>query len=189
MKGEIMKKNLSILLLTLIPIAVQAELCPSTSISAPSTTPSARFDFQQESLVVVDKQTGLKWARCAFGYSWDEVNRSCEQNESAKLTWTEALIFVKDNPVYLGEQGWRLPNIKELASIIEYKCYNPAINNDVFPGTVSDVFWSNTHVSGDISDNGGASVRVVNFAGGEVGSNSRGTSNYLRLVKDADATN
>lgn len=179
-----MKKNIHILPLFFLPLfPVQAELCPSTSIGTPATTPTSRFEFQQDSEVVIDKQTGLKWARCQWGYSWDAGSTSCTVASDSDMSWKDALILVKNDAVYLGEQGWRVPNVKELASLVEYKCYNPAINNEVFPGTESDVFLSNTHVVGD----GG--IRVVNFSVGNILTvpNSDSGQYSLRLVKDADA--
>ncbi len=160
-----------------------AEICASASIDMPATTPtSPRFEFTQDSEVVIDKKTGLKWARCQWGHSWDVGSGSCVEDSDNDLTWKDALLLVKENAPYLGEQGWRLPNIKELASIVEYKCYSPAINNEVFPGTRSGHFWSNTYVVG------ADYIRTVNFATGSVGSkpNSNDEQHYLRLVKDAE---
>lgn len=176
-----MRKSVYLSLFFFLPVfSAQAELCPSTAINMPATTPTDRFEYQQDSVVVIDKQTGLKWARCQLGYDWDKNNRACVQNDTATFTWTKALIFIKNDPLYLDEKGWRLPNIKELASLVEHKCYNPAINNEVFPGTQAGVFMSNTHVAGN------GKVRAVNFSAGEVGVGLREDGYYLRLVKDAD---
>lgn len=39
---------------------------------------------------------------------------------------------------------WRIPNIKELSTIIERACTSPARNTDIFPVTVASVMWSST---------------------------------------------
>jgi len=39
---------------------------------------------------------------------------------------------------------WRLPNVKELQSIIETSCNVPAVNLDIFPSTDLVLYWSST---------------------------------------------
>ena len=39
---------------------------------------------------------------------------------------------------------WRLPNIKELISIVERKCIRPALNTAVFPAVHFDKFWTSS---------------------------------------------
>jgi len=60
---------------------------------------------------VTDDATGLMWARNDSGI-----------DEPAGLNWEEALAWVeKQNATgYLGYDDWRLPNIKELESIVDY---------------------------------------------------------------------
>lgn len=43
-----------------------------------------------------------------------------------------------------GESQWRVPNKKELASIIDFSCVAPASNSEIFPGTEAAVYWSST---------------------------------------------
>lgn len=178
-----MKRLIVVLVIFFLPLLdANAELCPTRSIDMPASTPtSPRFDFQQDGLVVTDNKTGLKWARCQWGYEWDVANAKCIQvSVNFEMPWKDALKEVKDDPLYLGEQGWRVPNIKELASIVEHKCHSPAINNEVFPGTASGIFWTNSHVIGS------SNIRTINFSTGEVGNKPSTEEHMLRLVKDAN---
>jgi len=45
-----------------------------------------------------------------------------------------------------GRARWRLPNIKELRSLVERACREPALNTAVFPmsGDTGYSFWSST---------------------------------------------
>ena len=185
-----MKRLLPILLFSLAPVwTVNAAVCSSSSatVNVPDTTPTSRFSIQKDAnenhLTVIDNQTGLEWAACPFGYSWDLGIGACTSSGSPGLTWTGALLQAvqANHDTYLGKQGWRVPNIKELASIVEYKCSDPAINNEVFGITDPTTFWSNTHVTGDTSY-----IRVVDFNTGLIYTDLRTSSHYLRLVRDVN---
>lgn len=45
---------------------------------------------------------------------------------------------------YAGKQDWRLPNVKELMSIVDYGRYSPAIDPTFFPNTQSLYYWTST---------------------------------------------
>ena len=72
---------------------------------------------------IYDNKTGLIWKKCLEGLS----GSACEGTAST-FTWSEALAVVENDTT------WRLPNIKELQSIVEEGCAFPAINT-IFPGT------------------------------------------------------
>ncbi len=40
--------------------------------------------------------------------------------------------------------GWRLPNIRELLTLVDPTKYNPAIDPTAFPSTPLDYFWSSS---------------------------------------------
>jgi len=59
------------------------------------------------------------------------------------MTWANSIINC-EALVYAGFSDWRLPNIKELPSIVDYSAYSPAIDGTFFPNTQSDYYWSGT---------------------------------------------
>ena len=78
--------------------------------------------------------------RCAIGQTWDGTNCT---GDAQQLSWQQALQLAHGYSVE-NIQGWRLPNIKELATVTERQCVRPAINIDVFPDTPADDFWTST---------------------------------------------
>ncbi|MGJ8680341.1 DUF1566 domain-containing protein [Paraglaciecola sp.] len=83
---------------------------------------------------------GLTWMRCSLGQTWE--NETCT-GDASELTWSQAL-QASHGFVYAGKSGWRVPNVKELASLTERSCVRPAINEIFFPNTPSDDFWTST---------------------------------------------
>ncbi|MGD9974223.1 MAG: DUF1566 domain-containing protein [Desulfatirhabdiaceae bacterium] len=76
---------------------------------------------------VTDVNTGLMWQKeTAKGKTWD-----------AALNYSETLTLG-------GFTDWRLPNIHELKSIVDYGKYDPAIDMNVFPGSSASWYWSST---------------------------------------------
>ena len=136
--------QLSLLLLTLVSfnLAAQTERCRTDIVE---TAPASRFTINGDG-TVTDRQTSLIWARCPQGLSGED----CEEGTLKSLTWPEALNLNGTFPtsVTTGPTDWRLPNIKELQSLVERSCSNPAINAMVFPNSIPSAafgttfFWS-----------------------------------------------
>ncbi|AHK80586.1 adhesin, partial [Ectothiorhodospira haloalkaliphila] len=103
------------------------------------TTPSAEFTPLEGGAVVRHERTGLEWRRCPEGMNWN--GSGCDGNASW-MNWQTALQHAHDL------QGWRLPNINELRSIVEFCRRGPAVNQHVFPDTPSSIFWSASPVAG-----------------------------------------
>ena len=150
----------------------EAQTC-RTETEVPSTTPASRF-LKHGNGTVTDTVSGLMWAQCAEGLS----GSACTVGEAANFTWEEALIRARDSGL-AGYTDWRLPNVKELSSIVEERCYDPAINLAVFPNTPSSYFWS--------ASPGGVSSSFawnVNFNFGYADSDFfRGNYYHVRLVR------
>jgi len=58
-----------------------------------------------------------------------------------EFTWEQA----KEYAASLGD-GWRLPTIKELLTLVDHEKHNPACS--VFPDCPSDWFWSSSAFAG-----------------------------------------
>jgi hypothetical protein len=59
------------------------------------------------------------------------------------MNWESALTSCEDLTL-ASQSDWRLPNIKELFSIVDTSEYNPAIDETYFPATQSADYWSST---------------------------------------------
>jgi len=134
-------------LAVLLPLVVfsqaAAQTCQSET-ARPSSTPTIQFTNNNDG-TVTDKTTGLMWARCPEGQSGENCS-TVIQGSVAVYDWEGALNQAQGSTL-AGYSDWRLPNIKELSSIVEERCFDPAINLTVFPSTVSSstpssYFWS-----------------------------------------------
>ena len=118
--------------------------------------------------------TGLVWQRCALGQTWG--NNSCE-GDATKFTWSQALEAAwQANDE--NRQGWRLPNLKELATLTERACVRPAIPTAYFPQTPSDDFWTSTP---SVSDP--LRAWVVAFFNASHSIKAKDRAIYVRLVR------
>ena len=142
--------------------------------AVPSSAPDSRFSVQAGGAEVLDKLTGLVWQRCSLGLTWSDT--SCTTTGNAiTYNWANALQAAKN----MGN-GWRVPNIKELQSVVEEACAAPAINEFHFPGTGGDYWTSSPYGTG------GSSAWAVNFySGGLTYANKGYRGFFVRLVRFA----
>jgi len=114
--------------------------------------------------IVVDNKTGLAWQD-------DYYNGE----NSKRTTWQDALIYCEE--LTLGAKNdWRLPNIKELKSIVDRNKYNPTISS-TFTNIISDTYWSSTtHVSTP-------GAWVIFFEDGFDGWRNKSDEHYVRCVR------
>ncbi|MDT0595918.1 DUF1566 domain-containing protein [Glaciecola petra] len=141
MKKVSFKVILVLMLFTLSSIKVIAQTAVCASDISP-TTDSEEFTIL-DSGNVWHIPSNLVFMRCSIGQTFDGT--TCT-GESRSLSWQQALVSSIqvniDSTANL--PSWRLPNIKELAVISERACVRPAINEEVFPNTPPDAFWTST---------------------------------------------
>lgn len=108
-----------------------------------------------------DKGTGLEW----------------QNNEPSKThTWQDALAYCET--LSLDEKtDWRMPNIRELKSLTDYKRYYPAI--DPVLSSHSSCYWSSTTVANDAHQ----SAWVVFFGNGDDLWKAKTESYHVRCVR------
>jgi hypothetical protein len=119
---------------------VLAQTCNS---SMTDKTPNSRYTVNNDG-TVSDLWTGLMWAQCSQGQTWASNGGagSCSGTTSS-LTWQNALTTA-ETVTLASHSDWRLPNMKELSSLVARNCYDPAINETIFPSTPSSKFWSSS---------------------------------------------
>jgi len=85
---------------------------------------------------ITDNATGLMWVQ-------DGTGIGC--NNGGNLTWEAAIAFC-ENLTFAGYEDWRLPNIKELQSIVDYGKLNPSMDATYFLNfqQYDDCFYSST---------------------------------------------
>ena len=121
-------------------VPARAQTC---SPNVRATAPDDRFSVNADS-TVLDKRTGLMWKQCLEG----QEGAGCSEGFPLYGYWKAALALA-DQSQFAGYKDWRLPNIKELQSLLEAQCFEPAVNLAVFPGTPDDVWlWSSSPVMG-----------------------------------------
>jgi hypothetical protein len=110
-----------------------ALIAPARCVRGPVVT--SKLTIVGGCSIVFDATTGLAWQRIPTGQT---------------LGWLAALDHC-ENLEQDGFRDWRLPNIKELQTIVDDTRLDPAINVNAFPGTPSELFWSSSPYIGDPS--------------------------------------
>ena len=165
-----MQKITLITLMALTATLSHAQTCnPNIVLSAPDS----RYQLVNDNTEVKDTQTGLIWQRCSLGQTWS--GSSCT-GTAATYNWANALQTAKN----MGN-NWRVPNVKELDSLVEEACYNAAINETFFPATqINNYYWSSSPVAGDSNF-----AWVVYFGSGGDSVNVKNYYYYVRLVRSS----
>jgi hypothetical protein len=147
---------------------VGAENCNPNMVR---NAPDSRYTVLDGGAEALDHRTGLVWQRCSLGQSWDGA--TCA-GTATYLSWAQALEAAR-----LVGDGWRLPNQKELQSLVEFACWNPSINNTVFPITDhSSNYWTSSPVAGD-----GGYAWSIGFNYGYDAWSDKDDTGYVRMVR------
>jgi len=140
----------SVILLLVIPMKTEG-LEQRCNDNAQTSTPTERFVKNNDNSVF-DKATRLEWQTCVIG----QVGASCELGAVRYFGWWDAQAEVVEfNTTNGGYTDWRLPDIKELYSIIETACEEPSLNKSIFPNyplsPAVSKSWSSTPSNHDIN--------------------------------------
>ncbi len=91
---------------------------------------------------VTHTPTGLTWMRCSVGQTWNGTTCTGTANTYA---WDQAKALTQ---TYAGHNDWRLPDLLELKSLVDYTRSRLAINASVFPAASASYFWSGSPFAG-----------------------------------------
>ena len=135
------------------------------TVPSPTTRYTPLFDGSE----LRDNFTGLVWRRCVEGMAWDGGTNTCT-GIPLRLTHGQALARAKAQTALARanqEVGWRMPNIKELFSMVDTSKAGPAVDGAAFPGKLNTGgswnYWSSTPVP-DVQD----AAMTVRFDNGGV---------------------
>ena len=139
---------------------------------------------------ISDARTGLMWMQCSYGQTYDGGDTNgdgfiCEGSPTFG-SWQQAFSWAaaSNTSEAYGYNDWRLPNVKELGSIVDFSKHTPAINSSIFPSTSTGSYWTSTP-SKVLDGNSNDDTQSANiwFQTGDHGLNNRTTDLYLRLVR------
>jgi len=103
-----------------------------------------------------------------------------KQDEGTTAVWEDAITVCEK--LSLGRYSdWRLPNVKELRSIVDSGTYAPAIYAGYFPNTQSNSYWSSTTYVASPD-----AAWHVNFWHGEVAGSLKGNALFVRCVRGGE---
>ncbi|MCV2884806.1 DUF1566 domain-containing protein [Aestuariibacter sp. AA17] len=151
-------------------------LAQNCNTDVPNTAPTSRFNVGADG-TVTDNLHKLMWMQCSLGQTWDGSDCVGDADE---LTWQQALKTAHGYS-FANKTGWRLPNIKELETLVERRCERPALNETVFPSSQSDDYWTSTPVATD-------PVRAwaIAFFNGSNTARTKQAFLFTRLVRNAN---
>jgi len=119
-----------------------------------------------------DNCTGLMWQEQTADLNGDGAG-----NDADKVLWCEAIDYC-ENLTFAGHDDWRLPNVRELESIVDYGRQGPSID-PVF-GAVSDLYASSSPFV-----TGPGSLWVIDFNDGKSSHPGNNTPVHVRAVRVA----
>jgi hypothetical protein len=110
---------------------------------------------------VKDNLTGLIWlknANCFGSVGWTSALSDANTLASGACGLTDGSVA----------GAWRLPNVREMHSLIDFGTYNPVLPaGHPFPAVVlGSHYWSSTSQAGAVGSGGGSGAWTIEFADG-----------------------
>jgi len=119
---------------------------------------------------VTDNCTGLMWQRDTADIDGGGVDPDASSGD--RVSWCEALDYCESTADgFAGHDDWRLPNVRELQSIVDYGRYNPSIHpifTQVEQVILTPVdYWTSTSQQGFLAWHYLSEVGLFQTSGGE----------------------
>ena len=133
-------------------------------------------NFISRGYYVIDLSHKVEWMTCTVGMVWDQ-NNCVGKPIKIKLDQINSVINQANDQL---DGSWRLPNRKELESLVCKDCKKAKINSLIFPNTPPDSFWTSEKNPWQSQF-----MWTVNFfTGNTFGRFPSFIPNYVRLVRD-----
>ena len=172
-RGWLLNVEFKTIAIVIALLSIQAQAFCRVDVGA-SATPTSDFNVNVDG-TVTHNPTGLMWKQCHEGLS----GSACATGSATTVSWPAALSLATSS-AFAGHTDWRLPNRKELESLIDDTCTSPAINATVFPGSVASYTRTGSTVAAEPS-----TAWVVFFTNGSsnIHLKSSGSDGAVRLVR------
>jgi hypothetical protein len=133
--------------------------------------PSPRFIDNGDG-TVTDNLTDLIWlknAGCLGSINWAQALSNCNGLASESCGLSDGS----------SAGDWRLPNVKELESLLDYSQYSPSLpSSHPFTGVQSGSYWSSTTYASNVSY-----AHYVSFFDGHINPNDKSNTCYVWPVR------
>lgn len=115
-----------------------------TSAVPSDASSRSRYDVTSAPGVVFDTSSGLRWQReLPSTYAGCSGQYMAKGHVGDACAWAEAKDYCAQL-VLNGQNGWRLPSLSELQSIVDGSSAVPAIDRSAFPKTPPHYFWTSS---------------------------------------------
>jgi hypothetical protein len=129
----------------------------------PGTPSNPRaYAYDATSETVLDLVTGLEWQR---------ATNASTRPQADSVAYCDTLVLD-------GKDDWRLPSRIELASIVDYEAFNPAIDRGAFSATYPRQYWTRSPVAAEAGV-----FWLVNFADGVISRGAATSGFHARCVR------
>jgi hypothetical protein len=152
-----------------VKLGCSLALLVGLSAGASAQAAEVRFTFSANGAEVFDAKTGLTWQRCSLGQTW--TDGTCKGSAS-KQSFKQATTMTKI------KGGWRLPTVKELATLVDTGRGIPAIDLGAFPAAPADWYCTSSPYLGSAS-----LAWYVDFQHGDSSPLNRDQRHHIRLVR------
>lgn len=124
---------------------------------------------------VYDQDTKLTWSRCSVGAVWEAIGGCVGRVKLMRFSDARRAAEISGN-------GWRIPTIEELYSLVDHKRSSPLINPEVFQifkNTEEPMsYWSRSNVEGIPS-----LIYFIDFTDGSVDGHTKSFRLAVLLVR------
>lgn len=138
---------------------------PSSGLPHPQS-----YSVNEEDDLVLDEVTGLEWQRSvdvgpgeSGGFVWDDAVAHCDELEQG------------------GKGDFYLPSRLELVTLVDPARFDPAVDDDAFPETASEAYWTASPVAASAEQS-----FYLNLFFGYTSSNYRVYEQFVRCVRNAE---
>ncbi len=128
--------------------------------------PEERFMIVMNDEAVLDKETGLVWAKNA--------------NLGGERDWRAAVYYCRRIEIS-DRKGWRLPTAQELATLIDTSLSMPRVHIEAFENVQLEFYWTITHDDWD-----DVTAWIVDMESGSVSMSSKENLHYVWPVRGGD---